>query len=391
MPPQSPTRKRIEYIDLLRGWAVIVMIQTHVFNATLRSVLTDGSVYAVVKFVDGLVAPTFLFASGLAYAVTTRRKVNDYLSFGTPLFKQLWRLLFVLLVGYSLHIPKFNYPHLRYEAGERAWQLFFQVDVLQCIAVSLLFMQLLLLALRSERRLYPALIAITVGVVLGTPLIWGIDFWAVLPIPLAAYLNGTHDSLFPLFPWSAFLFAGAITGHYYNRAKESADGGSAATVDRMMKTLAGASLAAVALSFVLDPLAASLYPVYDYWKTSPSFYLLRLGLVGLVCSGLFLYERREGVSPSSLVTLIGRESLLVYTVHLLLVYGNFSTFNFHEKVNKSFGYTEAIVVTLTLFGLMVLLALVWERIKRGPTRVKRGTQAILLAIFLGVFFFGPGQ
>ena len=32
--PLQP-RKRIEFIDLLRGWAVIVMIETHVFNATL--------------------------------------------------------------------------------------------------------------------------------------------------------------------------------------------------------------------------------------------------------------------------------------------------------------------------------------------------------------------
>ncbi len=151
---QPLKKKRIEFIDLLRGWAVIVMIQTHVFNATLIPALTQNGFFDFVRFIDGLVAPSFLFASGMAYAVTTRRKINDYLSFGTPLFKQFGRLLFVLLIGYGLHIPKFNYYHLRYEAGALAWQAFWQVDVLQCIAISLMFLQVMLLILRSERRLY---------------------------------------------------------------------------------------------------------------------------------------------------------------------------------------------------------------------------------------------
>ena len=391
MPPQPPAKKRIEFIDLLRGWAVIVMIQTHVFNATLQNVIADAGSYAVIKFIDGLVAPSFLFASGLAYAVTTRRKASEYLSFGAPLFKQLWRLIFILLIGYSLHIPKFNFYHLMYVSGERSWQMFFQVDILQCIAVSLLFLQIMLLLLRTEQRLYRVLVAVTIGVVAATPLVWGIDFWNILPLPIAEYLNGRHNSLFPLFPWAAFLFAGAITGHYYNRAKDSATQVGTGAVDRMMKWLGWGALAAIGTSFILDPLGVSIYPVYDYWNTSPSFYMLRLGLVGLICAGLFLYERQKGVGPSSVVTLIGRESFLVYTVHLLLIYGNFSTFNFHEKVNHSFGYTEAIVVTFVLFGLMVFLALGWERIKRGPPGLKRGVQAGLLLILLAVFFFGPGQ
>jgi uncharacterized membrane protein len=103
---QSVTKKRIEFIDLLRGWAVIVMIQTHVFNATLTPGLTETGFFQVLRFIDGLVAPSFLFASGMAYAVTTRRKINDYLSFGPPLFRQFGRLLFVMLIGYGLHLPK---------------------------------------------------------------------------------------------------------------------------------------------------------------------------------------------------------------------------------------------------------------------------------------------
>jgi uncharacterized membrane protein len=60
---QPVTKKRIEFIDLLRGWAVIVMIQTHVFNATFIPRLTESGFFQALRFIDGLVAPSFLFAS----------------------------------------------------------------------------------------------------------------------------------------------------------------------------------------------------------------------------------------------------------------------------------------------------------------------------------------
>ena len=137
----QPKSKRLDYIDLLRGWAVIVMIETHVFNATLTDAIRSTDFFDYIKFVNGLVAPSFLFASGLAYAITTRRKLNDYLSFGRPLFKQFGRLMFILALGYLLHLPKFNYHQLVYWTEERHWRTFFQADVLQCIAVSLMLMQ----------------------------------------------------------------------------------------------------------------------------------------------------------------------------------------------------------------------------------------------------------
>jgi uncharacterized membrane protein len=382
----------VEFIDLLRGWAVIVMIETHVVNATLLPSMMASAPFQVLKFIDGLVAPSFLFASGLAYAITTRRKVHDYLSFGPPLFKQLRRLLAVLLIGYSLHIPKFNYSQLVHDTGIRAWELFFQVDVLQCIAVSLLLLQTLLLLLRSERRLYATVIPITVGVVLMTPIAWAVNFVNFMPFPVAAYFNGLYDSFFPLFPWSAFLFSGSLAAYWYLEAKgKGVAAGCSENEVRMMKSATWAGAICIGLSFLMEPAAAALYPVYDYWRLSPSFFLLRLGLVVFLMSGMFWYEKRKGVTLSSPVALIGRESLLVYTAHIVLIYGNFGRFNFHDKVNNSFGILEVALTTAALLLLMYSLAYGWSRIRQGPLRAKRAIQWSFLAILLGVFFFGPGQ
>lgn len=392
IPPARPPSKRVEFIDLLRGWAVIVMIETHVLNATLTSETMSGGAFQWLKFINGLVAPSFLFASGLAYAITTHRKAREYLSFGPALFRQCGRLLFILLIGYLLHLPKFKLSTLLYQTSEHDWQVFFQADVLHCIAVSLLIMQLLLLVLRTERRLYLSLIGICAGVVFMTPVMWGIDFLGVLPVPIAAYLNGLHFSLFPLFPWSAFLFAGGITGFFYVQAKEKGSagvhpGGEAV----MMRFLFWTALCIIVISFGIEPWAARTYPVYQYWRTSPSFFLLRLGLVALLCVAMFSYEKWRGVSAASVVTLIGRESLLVYATHLLLIYGNFGTFNFRDEVRHTFGYLEAGIATVILLLLMTLLAKGWSGIKRNRPQWKRRIEMVTLAVFLGIFIFGPGN
>jgi len=388
--PVRPQSKRVEFIDLLRGWAVIVMIETHVVNATLMQSLLDSGPFQCFKFLNGLVAPSFLFASGLAYAITTRRKRNDYLSFGPPLFKQVGRLLLILGIGYCLHLPVFSYSKLAEGITDQQWFSFLQVDILQCIAVSLLLLQILLFLLRTERRLYAATASLTVAIIFATPIVWGIDFPNVLPAPVAAYMNGLHYSLFPLFPWSAFLFAGALTGYIYLRGRD-ADQGSTVNETAVMKRMLWTAPAIILFSFAIEPFAAMLYPTYDYWRFSPSFVLLRMGIVLMLCVGMFFYERMRGVSTGSIVALIGRESLLVYVVHLLLIYGDFGSFNFKNKVGNSFGYLEAGTTTLVLLLLMYGLAVVWSRIKRGSPRVKLAINISALVVFLGVFFFGPGE
>lgn len=378
---------RLEFIDLLRGWAVIVMIETHVLNATLATEITSGDLFPYIKFVNGLVAPSFLFASGLAYAVTTRRKITEYLAFGRPLRKQFGRLLLILGIGYMLHLPEFNFGKLQHETTPEEWSSFFQVDILQCIAVSLIFMQVLLLVLRNERRLYWATGLVAVLIVLLSPLIWQVDFKTILPAPIAAYFNGLHESLFPIFPWSAFLFAGAVTGYIYLQAKQSPDPES---VIRLMKLIVLMVPAIVVLAILLRPATLSLYPAHDYWRAGPNFFFLRLAIVLLLCAVMFFVEHKKGVSSRSAVTLIGRESLLVYVLHLLMIYGDFGTFNFQKMVAHSFVYAEAFIVTAALCVLMYLLAWGWSRIKRNSPRWKRMVQIAVVVILLLVFFFGPG-
>jgi hypothetical protein len=155
-----------------------------------------------------------------------------------------------------------------------------------------------------------------------------------------------------------------------------------------MGKAAGVGVALVAISFPLHPLAELLYPVYDYWHVSPSFFLLRLGLVLLICSGLFLYEQRVGIRAWSVVTLFGRESLIVYVTHLTILYGAFSGPTIAQRFGGLLGYGEAILATLVLFGLMYVLAYVWGRIKRGNLKAKYAVEGGFVMFLAYFFFFG---
>jgi uncharacterized membrane protein len=386
-----PPSKRLAFIDLLRGWAVIVMIETHMLNATIIPEVRDTTLFGVINFLNGLVAPSFLFASGMAYAVTTRRKIGSYLSFGYPLFQQLGRLVFVLLIGYGLHLPKFQLYRITHDVEPQEWLVFFQSDILHCIAVSLLLLQFLLLLLRTERRLYRAAAVLAVAMLFATPVMWGYDFLAVFPAPIAAYMNGLHSSLFPLFPWAVFLFAGAIAGHLFAEGRAAAGETNAeafATAALRRFLLAGGWLVIVSVPLLA---LAWVYPTYDYWRFSPSYVVLRIGIVLLLCGVMYWFETRKGVAAASPVTLIGRESLLVYAMHLLLIYGKFSGFNFRERVHHTFGYGEVVLWSIILMLLMYGLALLWERIKSKGEVWRRGVQIVTLIFLALLFVYGPGE
>lgn len=383
--------RRVEFIDLLRGWAVIVMIETHVVNATLTAGIASSGFFQYVKFINGLVAPSFLFASGLAYAVTTHRKATEYLRFGTPLFKQIGRLLFILGIGYMLHLPQFSLSALLSGTTAGQWKEFFQADVLHCIAVSLLLLQVFLLIVRSELQLYRIALIMAAGVLFATPLMWGVDFHERIPWIAASYLNGLHHSLFPLFPWLVFLFAGAVVGYSYIQAREAPalpDGRPTEVL--MMRGVVGWGITLMVLSVLIEPLASRVYPTYDYWRYSPSFVMLRLGIVMLLCALMFWWEQQRGVRTGSPITLIGRESLIVYVVHLMLIYGDFGPFNFQRAVGHGFSYAEAGGVTVFLLVLMYVLARVWNAIKHGSTKRKRVVNAAIVIAMVAVFLLTPG-
>src|SRR5438309_8330413 len=131
---------RIVAFDWLRGLAVVVMIQTHALTL-LRSELRTGTLWARLQWVDGLVAPAFIFSAGFSLALVQVRGAAAGMR-AVRVRKTLRRLGEVLLVATLLNwmwFPIFREPR---------W--IFRIDILHCIGLSLL-LALPIFALLSPR------------------------------------------------------------------------------------------------------------------------------------------------------------------------------------------------------------------------------------------------
>jgi uncharacterized membrane protein len=370
---------RYVFVDLLRGLALIVMVETHVVNAYLPPGARRSEFFFWLSFVNGLVAPSFLFASGFSLVLQARRQWDAWLHLAPVFWKQIRRLGFILLVAYYMHLPHFAFSAFLLPQRVTFWKGAFQVDVLQCIVVSLVVVNVLILLTRSPRRFAWCAAALGLGAALATPWFWSRDFSGRMPLSLALFLNPHGISLFPIFPWITFVLAGSCAAHLFLNAVERKD---------EVRFMRGAVLVSAAV--IMAALAARDLPFFDSWnanfyRTSPSYVAIRIACVAILGAGLYFMEKRWGWYPRS-VRLAGQESLLVYCGHLLLIYSILRQPPVVTFLGREAGYGTCFLLSLGLILLMIVSAMLWHRLKQDRPRVAmwalRGLVVLNLVAFL---------
>jgi len=382
-PSQPLPKPRYVYIDLLRGWAVSVMIETHVTNTFLLHAIRFQPWFGTLNFINGIVAPAFLFVAGYSFAIVGQRKWKDYLSFNGVFWKQAGRILQIWAVGYALHLPFFSFHKLAFFIGWDEWTSFWPVDVLQCIAVSLLLMLLLVLIARNH-RIFLVLLCVSGSVVaFASPFVSTMNVDRALSLPFSNYINSVHGSLFPVFPWMSFVLFGGAAGELFGFLKTKMPEGKFFTG----MFAVGTALAVLSIIANLQPI--KVFPPHDFWTASPEFFFIRMGIVLIILSTLWLWERAAH-SGKSIVSLLGSESLVTYTGHLLVIYGLFIK---GDSLAIIIGATRSIPevagMTILLIGAMAGIAYVWNSLKKKSMLYARVLQYSILAVVLLVFFTKP--
>jgi hypothetical protein len=259
------------------------------------------------------------------------------------------------------------------ETTEAGWLKFYQSDVLHCIAFGLLILFLTRLLIRNERAYRTFLLLSGSLVALITMFIWDIDFIAWIPAPLAAYMNSQHHSLFPIFPWLAFMLFGGYFASGYMRARERQQ-----EKDFILHfALIGAILFAVC---VVGRELPTKFHIGSYdVRANPLFFFERLGIVMLLLTVCWFYaEYRK--TERSFVLNVSRESLMVYAAHILIIYGQFwhvESLSFYY--GKTFGILECILGTLALVLVMIGAAIIWGWLKRNHLSLAR----VMFWMYLG--------
>jgi uncharacterized membrane protein len=363
---------RVIFIDLARALAVILMLYGHTVSAVLASEYRTGLWFEIWTFQRGLTSSLFFLLSGFAFSIATTRHWTTHLRPGAPLLKRLGRFARFVVLGYALHFPVARLGDLALVTDER-WQSFLVVDVLQLIGVSFVGVQLLVLAVRSRRLFMATVFVLAALVVAATPAIWATDWTGHLHPAVAAYLTPRGGSLFPLFPWSAFILTGAGLGQLYARwgaAHLRAYSIRALLVPGMFLMAAATGVRAV-----------SAFPANDPGALVPTEVALRVG----ACLVALALIARVGARIARLPHLFGavaQESLLIYFVHLCIVYGSVWNPGLAQIYGSTLGPWPTLAWVAILLAGMAALAWYWNGLKHSHPVAARWTAAVTGSLLL---------
>ncbi len=370
---------RLVFIDLLKGLVLLMMIETHVFNPLLLPVYKEAPWFGLLNFINGLVAPSFLFASGFTFILSTSKTFDS--KFDKTIFlRKLKRIGVIFLLGYVLRLPQPNLSDLITKSTDLQMRIFLSVDILQCIAVGLLIFVLSSVIFNKEKSNLIFLIIATFTVILISPIMWKIHFENFMPVGIANYFNRMNGSLFPLFPWIAFIFSGGIAAHYYLILRKSEK-----TETYFNKLFITGILFAVIGYFVYMNLSEVIFVGII---PHPFFFLERLGIILFLLYLMNLISKFIDLSNSFFV-MVSKESLIVYFLHLELIYLGFFNGDSLITVHKSqLTLLEASGIALSIIILMIAAAYLWNYIKIHYKQYTTYAGYILLIGGLTYFILG---
>ena len=357
----SAPSSRLAYIDWMRGLACVVMFQTHCYDAWLGGEARNSRFFMYSQLGGTLPAPLFLFLAGISVAFVVQRSLQKGKSPGEIGRSTIRRGAEILALGLLFRLQEFAIS-----LGWAPWSDLFRVDILNTIGVSIMLMGaacwIVLSASRKSKAPLPLIAAATacgLAISMLSPLLWTIWRPRFLPWPLESYINGVHNLgtpqpwLFPIFPWAGFAFIGLALGFIlfspWGREREAA-----------VALVAGAfGVGLIYFARWLDSLPLHLYPVYDFWHTSPAFFLIRVGLLLAILAAVYAWCRwGAGAWGFSPLAQLGQTSLLVYWVHIELVYGRFAILP-----HRTQSIQGASVGLLIIFLMMLALSLARARMK----------------------------
>lgn len=329
----------------MRGLAVLIMIQCHTFNSFTRMDLREGGSYIYSQFVGGMAAPLFLFMAGMTLAFQMesldRREPR-------PLFRWVGALRRAGYVWGIAYLFRFSNWVASWPNGNL--QELTKVDILNCMGLGMAALAVAA-AVGSKARVQFAAAA-GLAIAAAAPLVANMD-WAGAPQLIHEYLApGQGRGRFAFFPCAAYVAFGIAAGAVVKRTAPE-------RMERLMQWSVPVGFALVFGAQYFSNLPYSIYAKSNFWTDSPTLILIRVGISLLILAAAYVWTEYCASPRWSWVQALGKTSLMVYWVHVMLVYGSIL-----KPMKRALDIPLTAAATLAVTAAMVGLAAVklsWTR------------------------------
>jgi uncharacterized membrane protein len=340
MEQKANNSGRLAFIDWTRGVGAVIMLQGHTFHSFIRTDLRDKGPYLLSQFVGGLPPALFLFLTGITFAFLMDSQEKRSVSAFGKIVAALKRSRYLFLIAFLFRIQLYVFGYPTSPASE-----LLRVDILNCMGMAMLILSPMAVFSTVERIRYCTILGVLIAVL--SPVISSISV-AGVPAFISNYFVPTYVG-FGFFPWASFLAFGMVAGSAIRTAKRE-DLGRA-----MLWTLA-IGLGLIVVARQLSDMSYSIYPKVDFWLDGPGLTFIKLGVVLMILAISYIWVNFAAASRPSLFRQLGTTSLLVYWVHIELVYGRWFGI---WKERLSVG--QVVVYTVVLIALMLLISLLQTR------------------------------
>jgi uncharacterized membrane protein len=338
---QAPSpRTRLPLLDWTRGLALVIMIQVHVFNSFTRLDTRNSGIYSLAVFTGGMAGPLFLFMAGMTFAFQMdrleRRKIR-------PLRRWiacLGRAAYILAIAFLIRIANWAFS-----AGHGGWEEISRVDILNSMGVALAAFSLAAFAAGGRR--IRAVLAAAVAVAAVSPLVANLDWSAVPPLVQEYLAPGFGRGHFPFFPCASYVGFGMAAGAAVRLAGSS-------QIDRLLEWAALFGGLFILAGQYVSNLPYAVYPKSNFWTDSPALIFIRVGIALVLLAGAYLWTAYIAGPGWSFMQCLGKHSLLVYWVHLMLVYGPVTA-----ALHQALSIPAAVLAVAAMVALMVALSAGW--------------------------------
>jgi uncharacterized membrane protein len=359
VPDHSKESPRLHFIDLVRAYAILMMVQGHMIDATLAMEFRDTGdfFYNLWNHMRGITAPVFFFASGTIFTYLLMRKKVKFTE-NERVGKGLKRFVILIFLGYLL---RFNFDILAnlHDLDFMKFRYSFAADVLHCIGISILTIITFYIIHQITRiPIWIFLSLSALSLFYFYPSTLDVDWLAIFPLPIATYFTRDFGANFTIIPWMGFSLWGALLGYILSKNVNIAFNYIFTFVILALGLIL--HYGSGGILEILFKLTGDMNLKYLLFN---NFLFYHLGNTLIICGVISFIA--NSVKIPNILAKTGQKTMMIYVVHIFIIYGTALNNGFMHYYKYSFVPWQSILAAVLLIIFFLVLVKYIDGLKQS--------------------------